>query len=229
MTTTTFLKHASLFQELNDQELELLAADFLPREFRAGEAIFHQGDPGHVLYLVESGQVRIFVNGIDGHETSVVLYGRPGEIFGELAIIDGLPRSASAVAVMDTVVHTLSRDRFREYMRRWPQLALNFMQTLTKKVRYSTHQVDSLASMAISQRLARKLLELGQNYGTAEAQGVRLNTALTQSDLASMIGATRESTNKILRQFRDDGLITLNNGQTIIIRDAEALRTLVSS
>jgi CRP/FNR family transcriptional regulator/CRP/FNR family cyclic AMP-dependent transcriptional regulator len=229
MTTTTFLKHASLFQELNDQELELLAADFLPREFRAGEAIFHQGDPGHVLYLVESGQVRIFVNGIDGHETSVVLYGRPGEIFGELAIIDGLPRSASAVAVMDTVVHTLSRERFREYMRRWPQLALNFMQTLTKKVRYSTHQVDSLASMAISQRLARKLLELGQNYGTAEAQGVRLNTALTQSDLASMIGATRESTNKILRQFRDDGLITLNNGQTIIIRDVEALRTLVSS
>jgi CRP/FNR family transcriptional regulator/CRP/FNR family cyclic AMP-dependent transcriptional regulator len=201
----------------------------LPREFRAGEAIFHQGDPGHVLYLVESGQVRIFVNGIDGHETSVVLYGRPGEIFGELAIIDGLPRSASAVAVMDTVVHTLSRERFREYMRRWPQLALNFMQTLTKKVRYSTHQVDSLASMAISQRLARKLLELGQNYGTAEAQGVRLNTALTQSDLASMIGATRESTNKILRQFRDDGLITLNNGQTIIIRDVEALRTLVSS
>jgi CRP/FNR family transcriptional regulator/CRP/FNR family cyclic AMP-dependent transcriptional regulator len=229
MTTTTFLKHASLFQELNDQELEILAANFLPREFRAGEAIFHQGDPGHVLYLVESGQVRIFVNGIDGHETSVVLYGRPGEIFGELAIIDGLPRSASAVAVMDTVVHTLSRERFREYMRRWPQLALNFMQTLTKKVRYSTHQVDSLASMAISQRLARKLLELGQNYGTAEAQGVRLNTALTQSDLASMIGATRESTNKILRQFRDDGLITLNNGQTIIIRDAEALRTLVSS
>jgi CRP/FNR family transcriptional regulator/CRP/FNR family cyclic AMP-dependent transcriptional regulator len=229
MTTTTFLKHASLFQELNDQELEILAANFLPREFRAGEAIFHQGDPGHVLYLVESGQVRIFVNGIDGHETSVVLYGRPGEIFGELAIIDGLPRSASAVAVMDTVVHTLSRERFREYMRRWPQLALNFMQTLTKKVRYSTHQVDSLASMAISQRLARKLLELGQNYGTAEAQGVRLNTALTQSDLASMIGATRESTNKILRQFRDDGLITLNNGQTIIIRDVEALRTLVSS
>jgi CRP/FNR family transcriptional regulator/CRP/FNR family cyclic AMP-dependent transcriptional regulator len=182
-----------------------------------------------MLFLVESGQVRIFVNGFDGHETSVVLYGRPGEIFGELAIIDGLPRSASAVAVMDTIVHTLSRERFREYMRLWPQLALNFMQTLTKKVRYSTHQVDSLASMGISQRLARKLLELGQNYGSAETKGVRLNTALTQSDLASMIGATRESTNKILRQFRDEGLIALDNGHTIFIRDVEALRTLVSS
>jgi CRP/FNR family transcriptional regulator/CRP/FNR family cyclic AMP-dependent transcriptional regulator len=172
--------------------------------------------------------VRIFVNGLDGHETSVVLYGRPGEIFGELAIIDGLPRSASAVAVMDTVVHTLSRERFQDYMRRWPQLALNFMQTLTKKVRYNTKQVDSLASMDVPRRLARKLLELGQNYGTAEAQGVRLNTGLTQSDLASLIGATRESTNKFLRQFRDNGLISLTNGQTIIIRDAEALRTLVS-
>lgn len=228
MTTTEFLKQASLFKGLSDGELETLAADFIPRQFRAGETIFYQGDPGHMLYLVESGQVRIFVNGLDGHETSVVLHGRPGEIFGELAIIDGLPRSASAVAVMDTVVHTLSRDRFRAYMRRWPQLALNFMQTLTKKVRYNTHQVDSLASMAVSQRLARKLLELGQNYGSAESQGVRLNTALTQSDLASMIGATRESTNKVLRQFRDEGLIALHNGQTIIIRDVEALRTLVS-
>jgi len=95
-------------------------------------------------------------------------------------------------------------------------------------VRYNTHQMDSLASLAVSQRLARKLLELGQNYGSAESQGVRLNTALTQSDLASMIGATRESTNKVLRQFRDDGMIALNNGQTIIIRDVEALRTMVS-
>jgi CRP/FNR family transcriptional regulator/CRP/FNR family cyclic AMP-dependent transcriptional regulator len=228
MTTIGFLKEAALFQGLGDKELGVLAADFLPREFRAGQAIFHQGDSGRLLYLVESGQVRIFVNGIDGRETSVVLYGRPGEIFGELAVIDGLPRSASAVAVMDTIVHTLSRERFREYMRRWPQLALNFMQTLTKKVRYNTQQVDSLASMDISRRLARKLLELGQNYGTAEAEGVRLKTALTQSDLASLIGATRESTNKVLRQFRDEGLIS-NNGQAIVIRDAEALRTLVSS
>ena len=130
---------------------------------------------------------------------------------------------------MDTVVHTLSRDRFQDYMRQWPQLALNFMQALTKKVRYNTKQVDSLATMDIPRRLARKLLELGQNYGTVEAQGVRLNIALTQSDLASLIGTTRESTNKFLRQFRDNGLISLTNGQTIIIRDAEALRTLVSS
>ena len=229
MNAINFLKKATLFQGLSDLVLETIAADFTRREFKAGKAIFFQGDPGQMLYLVESGQVRIFVNGFNGQETSVVLYGRPGEIFGELAIIDGLPRSASAVAVMDTVVHTLSRERFQDFMRRWPQLALNFMQTLTKKVRYNTKQVDSLASMDVARRLARKLLELGQNYGTAEAQGVRLNTALTQSDLASLIGATRESTNKFLRQFRDNGLISLTNGQTIIIRDAEALRTLVSS
>jgi CRP/FNR family transcriptional regulator/CRP/FNR family cyclic AMP-dependent transcriptional regulator len=228
MTATNFLQQSPLFTGLDSRTLQEIAADFSRREFAAGKIIFYQGDRGRLLYLVESGQVRIFVNGFDGHETSVVLYGRPGEIFGELAIIDGLPRSASAVAVMDTVVHTLSRERFQEYMRRSPQLALNFMKTLTKKVRYNTHQVDSFASMDISRRLARKLLELGQNYGTAEPQGVRLNTALTQSDLASLIGATRESTNKLLRQFRDNGLITLTNGQTIFIRDAEALRTLVS-
>lgn len=227
MIAIEFLRQAPLFAGLNERELAAVARDLILRRFRAGEVIFHQGDPGRLLYMVESGQVRIFVNGLDGHETSVILVGRPGEIFGELAVIDGLPRSATAVAVMDTIVHTLDRVRFRDYMRQSPQLALNFMQALSRKVRYNTKQVDSLASLDVARRLARKLLELGQDYGTAGQQGVHLNTALTQKDLASLIGATRESTNKILRQFRDDGLIALHNGH-ITILDAEALRAQVS-
>ena len=221
-----FLKHMSLFAGITDTELKSLAKDFVPNRFRQGETIFHQGDPGQVLYLIQSGQVRIFVMGDEGQETSVILYG-PGDIFGELAVIEGLPRSASAVAMEDTIVLTLSRDLFREQMRRSPQLAFNFMKALSVRVRYSTQQVGSLAVLDVPGRLARKLLELAQQHGSVEPEGVRINTALTQSDLASLIGTTRESINKTLGTFRRQGLVLTKQGHIMIV-DPDALREIGS-
>lgn len=218
-----FLQQTQLFNELNTRQLEKIAPHIIVRQYMPQDLIFFQGDPGDKLYLIQSGQVRIFINGLDGSETSVILCGRPGEVFGELAVIDGLTRSASAVAMTETVLYTISRDRFRQIMQENPQIALNFMKILSKKVRYNTHQVDSLASLDISRRLARKLLELGQDYGTAETNGVRISTPLTQSNLASLIVATRESINKVMRTFREQGLIE-TEGRHIILCDVAALR-----
>ena len=116
MVTAEFLAQTQLFTSLPTTVLEMLAQDFQTRRFRAGEVIFLEGDPGHTLYLIKQGQVRIFVNGIDGSETSVILCGRPGQLFGELAVIDGLPRSATAVAVVDTIVYTMDSAIFRHHM-----------------------------------------------------------------------------------------------------------------
>ena len=218
------IKQMPLFAGLTDDELGALTRDLLCRRFREGEAIFQQGDPGQMLYLVESGQVRIYVQDEEGQETSVTLCG-PGDMFGELAVIDGLPRSASAVAMDRTVVHILSRDRFREHMRRSPQLALNFMKTLSVRVRYSTQQVSSLTLLDTPGRLARKLLELARDHGQVEPTGVRINLTLTQSDLASLIGATRESVNKALGVFRRQGLILTQQGHIVII-EPDALREM---
>lgn len=224
MSHIEFLKQTSLFAGINEVKLGRIAQDIVPRRFRQGEIIFHEGDPGQILYLIETGQVRIFVNGLDGSETSVILCGRPGEIFGELAVIDGLPRSATAMALCETVLHTLSRDDFRRHMRTCPQLALNFMRELSVRVRYNTRQMNSLTSLDVPGRLARKLMELAQDYGRVEAKGVRLYLPLTQSDLASLIGATRESINKSLRDFREQEWILVKQG-AITILDPEALRT----
>jgi CRP/FNR family transcriptional regulator/CRP/FNR family cyclic AMP-dependent transcriptional regulator len=166
--------------------------------------------------------VRIFLNSLDGTETSIILCGKPGDMFGELAVLDGMPRSASALAITDTVVYTLTRAEFQAHMQAMPQLTLNFLQKLSVRMRYNTKQVDSLATMDVSKRLASKLLELAQDYGTAEANGVRIDTHLNQSDLASLIGATRESINKVLRFFRKQELIRTNAG-IITILDPEAL------
>lgn len=223
-----FLKQTALFAGINEAELQAIAQYVIPRTFKQGEIIFHEGDPGRFLYLVKSGQVRIFINGLDGSETSVILFGKPGDIFGELAVIDGLTRSASAVALGETVLYTMSRESFREQMRRFPQLALNFMKVLSQRVRYNTRQMDSLATLDVPQRLARKLLELAQDYGRVENNGVRIAMTLTQTNLASLIGATRESANKSLREFRKQGWIQLENSQ-ISILDPDALRAQVSA
>jgi CRP/FNR family cyclic AMP-dependent transcriptional regulator len=218
------IKQMPFFAGLTDDELGAMTRDLLRRQFRDGEAIFQQGDPGQMLYLVESGQVRIYVQDEEGQEISVTLCG-PGDLFGELAVIDGLPRSASAVAMNSTVVYILSRDRFREHMRRSPQLALNFMKMLSVRVRYSTQQVSSLTLLDTPGRLARKLLELAKDHGQVEPTGVRINLTLTQSDLASLIGATRESVNKALGGFRRQGLILTQPGHIVIV-EPDALREL---
>ncbi len=228
MSMTQFLQKIPLFNDLNAKQLQSISKDVQPRKFKQGDIIFREGDPGQVLYLVQSGQVRIYVNGLDGSETSVILFGRPGDMFGELAVIDGLPRSATAVALDETLLYTISRQSFRLHMQRFPQLALNFMKELTHRVRYNTRQMDSLASLPVSQRLARKLLELAQDYGRIEDDSVIIDMTLTQTNLASLIGATRESTNKIMRDFRERCLIWFEYGR-ITILDAAALRAEVTA
>ncbi len=222
-----FLKETTLFTDIIDRHLKIIAQDIVPRHFKQGDIIFHEGDPGQSLYLVKSGQVRIFINGLDGSETSIILFGKPGDIFGELAVIDGLTRSASAVALDDTTLYTMSRENFRKQMQQYPQLALNFMKMLSKRVRYNTRQMDSFVTLDVTKRLARKLLELAHSYGRVEPNGVRIHMTLTQTHLASLIGATRESANKSLRTFRENGWIQMQQGH-ILILDPDALREQVT-
>jgi CRP/FNR family transcriptional regulator, cyclic AMP receptor protein len=224
--TVAFLQQAPLFAGLSGSELADVSRDVIARRFHAAETIFHEGDPGQLLFLIESGQVRIYVQGKEGQETSVIVNG-PGDLFGELAVIDGLPRSASAVAVNETLVYTMSRDCFREWMRRLPQLAHNFMKVLSVRVRYSTRQVGDLAQLGVPARLARKLLDLAQAYGRTGSHGVHIEAPLTQSELAGLAGATRESVNKTLAAWRRQGVIRLERGQITIV-DPDLLREKAS-
>jgi CRP-like cAMP-binding protein len=223
MSRLDLLKKLPLFAGLTESDLTTVCKDFTRLQFRQGEAIFYQGDPGHSLYLIESGQVRIYMQSEDGQELSMNLLGT-GDIFGEMALIDGLPRSASAIAMEMTAVLSLSRERFRDHLRRTPQLAFNFLQLMSRRIRHNNDQFDTL-TLSVHSRLARKLLELAQKHGLVEPEGVRINLALTQTDLASLLVTSRESINKALAKLRQQGLIRQHLGQIIII-DPEALRAL---
>jgi CRP-like cAMP-binding protein len=217
----TMLRNVPLFAGLSDQELEVLADSLGKRTFGKGMIIFHRDSPGQTLYIIESGKVRIFILSESGREISVNIYG-PGDVFGELALLDGLPRSAGAIALEKTVTLTLHRDDFLRHLEAYPRMAKSIMEVLSTRLRYTTAYAESLAFLDVYGRVAAKLLELADRYGV-QKEGIEIELRLTQAELASWVAATRESVNKVLGTFRDQGLIKVE-GQRITILDRRELK-----
>ena len=224
MDKVGLLRGVPLFAGLPDRELEALASSLGKRTFGKGMIIFHGGSLGQTLYIIESGLVRIFSLSESGQELTVNLYG-PGEIFGEMALLDGRPRSAGALCMERTVAHTLRRDAFDRCLERTPALARGVFDLLIARLRYTTSHLESLAFLDVYGRVAGKLLELGERYG-CQGDGLKIDLRLTQSELATWLAASRESVNKVLSSFRDEGLIAVN-GQEITILDCRGLEDRV--
>lgn len=221
MSKVALLRNVPLFAGLSDQELEALAGCLGRRAFGKGMIIFHKGGLGQSLYIIESGQVRIFSLSETGQEISINIYG-PGDLFGELALLDGQPRSAGAMAMEKTVTLTLYRDDFLRYLEAFPGMRRGIMQVLSRRLRYATAYAETLAFLDVYGRVAAKLLELADRYGVAKAGVEQIELRLTQTELASWVVASRESVNKVLGAFRDQGLIQFE-GQEITIVDREGL------
>jgi CRP/FNR family transcriptional regulator, cyclic AMP receptor protein len=183
------LARIPFFAGLDEDALERLAAGTRTRRFRRGEVIFHAGDPGDALFIIVSGEVKIALPSETGEE-AIIASLRPGDVFGELALLDGAARSATASALAVTEAVVLPRDRFRELIATEPVVR------------------DAL---------------LAEEAGPADGDGtVRLRSSLTQGELASMVGCTRQSVNKLLGQFADEGFVRLDR-EGIAITDMPGL------
>jgi CRP/FNR family cyclic AMP-dependent transcriptional regulator len=220
MSKVNMLRKVPLFASLSDQDLEVLSGSLGKRTFAKGMIIFHKGSHGQTLYIIESGKVRIFILSESGQEISVNVYGE-GQVFGELAILDGQPRSAGAVALEKTVTYTLHRDDFMRHLANHPQMAQSIMEALTWRLRYTTTHVECLSFLDVYGRVAAKLLELADRFGV-QKEGIEIDLHLTQAELATWVVASRESVNKVLNAFRDQGLIAVE-GQTITVLDRQRL------
>lgn len=218
------LKRVPLFSTLGDQALAGLAHQLRRRTFRRGTMIFHKDQAGDALYIVESGRIRIFLPAARGEELTLNIAG-PGDVFGELALLDGRSRSASAETLEDTVTFTISRDEFQRYLVATPQLAAALVEQLSNLLRHLTEYAESLAFLDVRARVARTLLEMAERYGVKK-DGIEIDLNLTQTDLAAMVGATRERVNRALAAFRTQGLVELR-GKKIVLLDAARLRQRV--
>jgi len=216
MSTTRLLKSIPIFSTLKAADLERLGKRLVRRRYPRGQILFHMGDEGGNLYIIERGRVKITIPSADGEEVILALLGQ-GEIMGEISLIDGKPRSATVQAMKNTDVLCLFREDFLEVLRESFDVVLRVLEILTERLRQTDVQLAESHFLDITSRLAKKILDLSRTFGVKEEEGIRIAVRVTQKDLASMVGATRESVNKQLKVLRELGLLSTSEGQIRIL------------
>jgi CRP/FNR family transcriptional regulator, cyclic AMP receptor protein len=211
------LADVSLFSTLLDDERTELLGRLRRRRYRKGEMVFLRGDLGRDLYLIESGTVKICLAMSDGKEITLAMLG-PGEFFGELALLDGEPRSSDAVTMEPSSFLLLERSEFLQFVEEHPRVAHRVMEVLSRRLRDNNQLVQDAAFYDIAARLARVILRLAETVGQADGAGVVISRRLTQNELAGMVGTTRESVNKWLMEYERQGLIERHNGLIRVLK-----------
>lgn len=219
------LQKVPLLAALTPADRESLAAAVTRRRYRRAETIFQKDEPGHSVYIVERGSVRIYVPSPQGNDLVLAVLGA-GDFFGDLSLLDGRPRSASAAATSDTTLLALERIDFIALITSRPEAAMAVLEAVSRRLRETDEMAADLAFLDVPGRLAKKLLDLAASNGVQKSSGVLIDLAVTQEELANMIGVTRESVNRNLSDFKKMGLVT-NQGRKIIVKDAARLRQRV--
>lgn len=217
------LGQVPLFAGLDAEQLQLLAAACRRRAVRADETLFYEGDPGQTLYLIVSGEVKIQRVTPSGRLVVLAIRG-PGEHVGEMALLDGDPRSADAVTAARTELLILDRYDFIRCMLDRPQIALNMLASLARRLREAANQVEGYRELDVLGRVAAVLLELAAAHGEPVGEGVRITVRVTQQDLADRIGATRVSVNKALGRLRTVRAIRSEGGDLVVTNREELQR-----
>ena len=223
------LLHGSvLFRELPERATDELVDQLRSRSFSAGELIVRRNDPGQTMMIVRQGRVKITALSSKGAEVILAVVG-PGGVFGEMALLDGSPRSADVQALVDTDVLTLSRSAFLTCLEHYPAVAVQLMGLLCLRLRNTNSLVEETVFLDLSARLFRRIEALAEQYGQSDDNGgVRIDHGLSQQELGDSIGASRESVNKQLRAWKARGLIDTAR-RVLVVDDLEALRRAAGS
>ena len=195
-----------------DELMRLVHVERLPPD----HLLFQKGDPGDSLFAVLSGQIKISTRSKVGKEIILNFLG-PGEIFGEIALLDGRERTADASTIAPSELLFITRPNFMSFLKDHPQVALRLLDVLCSRIRWVSESYEDVIFKRLPNRLAKKSVLLAGHFGEARGGGVSITLHLTQQALANMVGATRESVNKQMRLWEDEGLITYQDGHITIL------------
>jgi len=216
VAVTEVLRKVPLFSELGPPELERVAEISRERAYPRNSVILFEDDPGDALYVVAQGQVKVVLIGEDGREVILSVLGE-GEFFGEMALIDDEPRSAHVIAMNDSTLLVIRREDFQGLLRQTPSIALALLRALSWRLRRVDEKVGSLVLLDVNGRVAQLLLELAEESGSE-----RITRRLTHHTIAQMIGSSRETVSRTMRDFVEKGHIEVSRRE-IVIRDRAAL------
>jgi CRP/FNR family transcriptional regulator/CRP/FNR family cyclic AMP-dependent transcriptional regulator len=214
-----------LFEDLTEPDLNIVAQRVRQRRYKEGDTIFHRRDPGVALYVIVSGKVKIHNEMNDGSDCIIAILDE-GEFFGELAVIDGEERSADATTLASTELLMLTRDDLHDILQRYPRISLRILATLAGRLRRTTEDYLAYSTLDINGRLALQLLRLSEQHGIMTPVGMRIDLRLTQTDLGALVGASRESVNKVMGYFRRQGYVALDEKNQIVVKDVTTLKRI---
>jgi len=215
------LSRSALFGALPDDACSALAELAHARRFGAGASICREGEADGTLFVVVQGRIRISSNSVDGVERYLNELG-PGDVCGEIALLDGGARSASATAVDDCELYCIERRAFFALLERTPALARGVIELLCRRVRWLTELFEASAFLGIPARLARWLSMLATLQGAAGERGVEIR--ISQQELADFLGVSRQSVNEILRSWQREGFIDIGRGRVVVRENARLQR-----
>ncbi len=219
------LQGSPLFRGLPPATRERIASLATQRGYRRGEIVFSAGDAGGALFGVVSGRIRISAGNAQGREIFLNLMD-PGDTFGEIALLDGGTRTATATATEQTELVSIRRESLFELLEREPKAALELLRLCGERLRWTSGLLEDAALLDAPARLAKRLLSLGEQHGE-DAEGGRV-VRISQEELANFLGVSRQAVNEQLQQWKAKGWVAVGRG-TVTVRDAAALRRLVSA
>jgi CRP/FNR family transcriptional regulator, cyclic AMP receptor protein len=219
MSTIDDLKRVPLFSDLSAAELARFAEVAREREYPKNSVILFEDDPGDALYVVSGGQVKVVLIGEDGREVILSVLS-DGDFFGEMSLIDDEPRSAHVIAMRDSRLLVLRRDDFQQQIQQHPSIALKVLKVMVQRLRRADAKIGGLVLLDVNGRVARLLLDLADESG-----GPKITRKLTHHTIAQMIGSSRETGSRAMRELVERGLIDVTRRE-ITVRDREGLSAL---
>ncbi len=210
------LRRVPLFADLTPEELARVGDAARERSYPKNSVIVFEDDPGDALYVVVLGHVKVVLIGEDGREVILSVLGE-GDFFGEMSLIDDQPRSAHVIAMEDANLLVLRREDFHSALEDHPRIALGLLRALSRRLRRADDKIGALVLLDVLGRVARLLLELAD-----ENDGITITRRVTHHTIAQMIGSSRETVSRTMRDLADRGLIEVSR-RSIAIRDRKAL------
>lgn len=213
-----------LFQGISDQHLEHLARYSKIKQIAARKVICQRGEQGSQMFIIVSGRVSMNTDSEEGKELTFGILG-PGDIFGEIALLDGGERTATVKTIEATEVLMLERRDFLPFLEKFPKVAISLLSTLAARLRKTDELFEDTYFKNLPGRLAKRFLGLADTYGSPTSHGIQIDVKLSQGDIGKLAGATRESINKQLKAWEEDGLISFDKGY-IVLKELEKLEDI---
>ena len=222
----TTLAPIALFDGLSQESLELLCSKLRRTVVPAGTQVMSAEQPGEAVYLLLEGAVKIKLYTEDGSEVTLALLGQ-GDTVGEMSLLEQSDRCANVVTIEETTFLWMDRTSFLNCTDSIPGLSQNLSRQLSERLRDANDQIRALSTLDVTGRVAQRILLFADRYGRSNLDGsIRIRLPMTQTDLAEMVGASRERVNHVMGDLRKRGLLSVSSGHYITVRDASGLRSL---